>query len=155
MRVLSLLLFCFLCACKNTQEAPQSDLNTIEFKHQGAALAPQYHRSYSISISAQQATLAIKDYSKTLKTDVVNMNATQWQQLSAIAQKFSKDLRQVAQGATGTSVNSIVINAQNKAPVQLIFDSMQTPTGDLKALHESILALFPTLEQQLQATRTN
>ena len=147
-------LILLVSGCKNTQKPTESTLNAIEYKYMGASLPPQYHRSYTIKVDSNKATLDIKDYSKSVKTEQKNLNAAEWQKLVALVDKVQSQTH-VAQGATGTSSVVISIMQSDNSHKTVNFDSLSKPSKEATELQLAILALFPNLEQLIQSTITN
>lgn len=148
--VLSFLLLVGCTAQKSTQ-----DFSKISYTYQGAALAPQYHRSYTIEIDENAAKLSIRDYAKTLKNETVALTDAQWKNLLTLGQKLPNNASSIANGAVGTSTIVIKILENNGNTKQITFDSMNDPTGDIKAFNDSVKALFPNLSQLIQSTIQN
>lgn len=130
----------------------QTIFDRVEYRFQDASVPPMFHRSYTISIDAQNTTTNVDVYGKALADDTHATQASDWKQLQDLATKLDKPATKIANGATGTKTFIIRLHNGQKPTYELIWDSLNEVSADTEAFVTFLKSLVPNLADLRKTT---
>ena len=135
--ILLLLLAVGLFACGTTKQEkdPDKDPETtssmdfskatqISYRFRDSSVPPPYHRSYHIDVTPASAHYEMYDYDSVLNSNDVAVTPEGWERLVQLANDLQEAGEFVAEGATGTTGNTIQIFEGEKKVYELYWDSL-------------------------------
>jgi len=139
-----LIITLFLSSCHPPQKV-NSNVDKIVYSFRDASVAPQYHKSYTITVTAEKASIVVNSYDKVLGEGENNVNAKDWNTLIELSNAVQEPGEFIAEGATGTRGYSIKKYSKGKEIYRLYWDSLSESniSGDSKKLVEQLHKLSP------------
>lgn len=136
-----------LVACGSDDEAttPAGDIATVVYDFHGATVAPEYYRSYSLTITPTEATLVVSGASEVLHEETQAVDDALWTSTRDAALELADTPDVTTAGCTGgTSDELTVTDAAGTDVVHVFVDhcGAATVTTDLAEVVGGALALF-------------
>ena len=131
--ILLLFLAAGLFACGSTKQDKDpettatmdfSKATQISYRFRDSSVPPPYHRSYHIDVTPTSAHYEMYDYDSVLNSTDVPVTTEEWEQLVQLANDLQEADEFTADGATGTTGNSIQIFEGEKQVYGLYWDSL-------------------------------
>lgn len=153
--LISAISFCYPPA--EAQTSAQSNPDKIIYRFKDASVAPAYHRSYTITVTETEATIAVSDYEKVLNKAAVKLDKKRFKETARVLRdaKIGRGNEIANAGCTGGTSESIELFNNGK---QIFSESVYhcgganyaASTGDFAAVKANLKSLFPKLEKTLK-----
>jgi hypothetical protein len=153
-------IFIFQCASVNkpnqNNKKMENSSKTTEFiyKMRDASVAPQYHRSYDISIKQDKGTLKVTNYSDVLLEQEFKVSKEEWEKLLKMSEGLTEKGQKIAQGATGTKGYNLQSYTEQERTYDFSWDSLSEPAPNTQEFVNYLKSIVkPSLNSQIEKTR--
>lgn len=125
-----------------------TSFDQIEYRFRDSSVAPQYHRSYVISITQTACHINVNSYGNTLADQTYPLSADAWEKLNVFFKQAEPEGEYISQGLQGGKTYSIYFHKEDKPLYRLVWDSkykaLQSNTEELISF---IKSLVPNLSE--------
>ena len=153
-----------LVGCKThggpIEEATWSRADRVEYAFHDSSTAPDYHRSYTIVVTPQEASISIDSYGTVLLKKTYELTSGQFQQVLTSLQRLgisSKQSKKVPPASGGTTEVFRLFEGNNELFYGFMDDSQQlrsTMEVSAESIPEALDSLFPqSIETMIESTR--
>lgn len=154
-RIAIFLVVCMLfSSCSSIKHKRLKDngmIDRIDYRFDDSSLPPKYHRSYTISVTSNKASIVIDVYDDIIVDTSFVINTTQFKTLINEAKQLERPKSKIATNTDGASYKNIYLYYKNETIYNLSWDKakkMQTQTNEFV---EHIQELIPNLKQLLDS----
>jgi hypothetical protein len=154
MKYFLLLLFPFIIACEDSITADVNKVSSIQYSFHDSSVAPEYHRSYDITVTPADVHVIVDSYGDKLADETYEVAAEQFNELIEIinaAELISGSLESEP-GCTGGTSETLIINEVSQQVYKASIDNcggttIPTEMGDFKNVINTINSLIPNLAE--------
>lgn len=127
-----------------TTPATDAAITTVVYEFHDASLPPEYHRSYTVTVTADSATVVVDSYGDVIAQDTQPIDAAAWQATTAAAAALAGTPSSESTGCTGGTADELTaLDASGAEVVHVFIDHCGDPTAqDLSTVVATVLALF-------------
>ena len=130
----------------------------IVYRFRDASVPPQYHRSYTISITASDANVVVNRYGKQLNESMVKLSPSQFQAVLDVIEKSQITLEAETEEVRPTIGGKIEYLQLFDADTEVFSASTHRSgtqgakvlCGDIKAVRQYLKSLFPNFQSLLK-----
>jgi hypothetical protein len=122
----------------------------IVYEYTDSSVAPQYHRSYKITIEGQKLHLNINVYGKMLVETDLQITQKQVDHLQKLSKKLEKPSIKIAEGAAGTSSQNIQLYNAGTKFYDITWDSLNKVDGHTEKFAQAVKECIPNLGELLK-----
>jgi len=117
---------------------------TVVYRYRDSSVAPEYHRSYTLTIVAREANLVVDSYGDVLHDVTEPISTDLWEQTLAAATSFAgaPDVTSADPCSGGTGEQLTVTDGSGDEVVAVSIDHCETSGADVEDAVADVLALF-------------
>ncbi len=145
-----LLLLVGLLSCgPQISDMEQKEMDQIEYRFSDSSTPPMYHRSYTITINAQQVECVVDVYGTELANETYPIDETRFRELVTKTSSLGRAVNKTTDGATGTKGYRISLSKKNTVFYWAYWDSLQEVNQGKLDFIEEVKAMVPNLSDLL------
>ncbi len=127
-----------------TSPVADTAIATVVYEFHDSSVAPEYHRSYTVTVTAGSATVVVDSYGDVIAQDTQPIDDVTWRATVDAAAALAGTASSENTGcAGGTSDELTALDAAGADVVHVFVDHCDSPGGpDLSIVVSSVLSLF-------------